>query len=850
VEEALTYEYDFFISYNHIDEQWAESLARRIERERWQGRPLRVFFAPWDIRPGENFVERIEEALPKSRKLGLIMSPDAANSEWVKLERLVKTYIDVTERAHRLIPLYLRTCEVPLLLKPIVYVDFRDAARFEEGYRKLLAVIKDESLPRGSDPSSPLSASTTLSLPRPPIVGFVARRDKEGRDLVERLKDELAPQKNQLVALWGPGGVGKTTLALEAVRALAGVFAQRLVWTGPEQRVDFNFITLLDEIATQLGHADLRTLALELKKEQVRALLAAAPALIVLDNFETIKAEEQTPCAEWLRRSAPCPALITTRVKIDGAGNIPIAAMSPEEARVYLERLIGQTHDSQAFAGLDRDHIIRTAEANPLVLQWVVAQIDAAQEPRTVLDELAQGEGDAARRVFDRSFDLPQLVGDGQAALLALSLFVPSASRPALAEVAGFGDDVKRLNEAVRRLALLWLVKTSEGNQRLLVEGLTRELAKSRLARHQSAEVFRQRFVAHFLRFARAHAQPTPEDFDALEIEKDNVLRAMDEASRLKSWESVMVIADVLTNPVHGLLGVHGYWDEAIQRGEQALDAARSIQDEESIARFAHNLAITYQDRGEMTEARRLYEQSLEINKKLGNQSVIASSLHQLAMLAQNQGDTAEARRLYEQSLEIEKKLGNQSGIASTLHNLAALAQDQGEIAEARRLYEQSLEIAKKLGDQNGIASTLHQLGRLAQDQGELAEARRLYEQSLEIKKKLGNQGGIASTLHNLAALAQAQGDTAEARRLYEQSLEINRKLGNQSGIASTLHNLAALAEDEGNKTEAERLFREALSIFEKLKSPNAEIARRSLERVKVNPSKPKSKPKSRKRKP
>ncbi len=88
-----------------------------------------------------------------------------------------------------------------------------------------------------------------------------------------------------------------------------------------------------------------------------------------------------------------------------------------------------------------RQHIYETAEANPFLMEWVVAQIGAAQEPDTVFEELAEGEGDAAQRVFDRSFNLPQLGEDGRAALLALSLFVPSASREALAEVAGFGDD-------------------------------------------------------------------------------------------------------------------------------------------------------------------------------------------------------------------------------------------------------------------------------------------------------------------------------------------------------------------------------------------------------------------------
>ena len=241
-------------------------------------------------------------------------------------------------------------------------------------------------------------------------------------------------------------------------------------------------------------------------------------------------------------RDAPCPALITTRQQINGRRNIWIDAMSPEEAREFLNRLIAQAGDKPAFEKLDRDRIIQAAASNPLVMQWIIAQIGLAQRPNDVLDDLAHGEGDAAQRVFNRSFNLPQLSDDGRAALLALSLFAPSASRPALAEVAGLGSDVKRLNEAIKSLAALCLVETTDAGERLTIKGLTRELARAHLHKDKRADEFRRRFVAYFLRYAEAHAETTPEDFDALESEKDNLLNAMDVASEMKDWESVIGI--------------------------------------------------------------------------------------------------------------------------------------------------------------------------------------------------------------------------------------------------------------------------------------------------------------------
>ncbi|MDQ1612594.1 MAG: hypothetical protein QOG00_2525 [Pyrinomonadaceae bacterium] len=632
-------------------------------------------------------------------------------------------------------------------------------------------------------PPSPVSL-----IPRPPAVGFVARRDTNGREILACLKEELAPEKRQLLALCGAGGVGKTTLAAESVRALSEDFSNRVAWVSADGRPDFTLSTLLDEIAGQLNHPEVRPLPLEQKEEQLRALLGVAPTLIVLDNFETIAETKQKGCADWLANRASCSAVITSRDDVPHASPINIAAMSMSEAQEFVGRLIGKARHPQSFKGLEHDEIINAADRNPLVLQWIIKQIDQAKQPRTVLAELTQGKGDAAERVFGRSFNL--LDGDGRDTLLALSLFVPSASRSALAEVAGFGEDAARLDAAATQLAELWLANPTEGNERLIVEGLTRELAHNLLSADARAADFRQRFVAHFLHYAEAHAKTTPEDFAALEAEKDNILSAMDVAFSLEDWPSVIQLMDAMNlDGVNGLLPMHGYWDEAIQRGQQTLKAAHHLQDETAIVRFAHNTAIMFHNRGQLKEALKLYNESMEASKRLDNQSSIANTLHQLAILAQDQGEVEEARRLYGESLEISKRLGNQSSIAFSLGQLGSFAQQQGELEEAQRLYGESLEISKRLGDQSGIAKALHQLAMLAQDQGEMKEARRLYGESLNIETRLGDQRDIAITLGQLGILSAQEGD----------------------------------------KVEAERLLRESLSIFERLKSPNAEIVRRNL---------------------
>jgi tetratricopeptide (TPR) repeat protein len=870
---------EVFFSYSHKDEKLLGKLRDHLSNLKRLG-----VIADWydrKIGAGREWENAIDEHLDSAGVILLLISSSFMASDYcndVEVRRAMERH-EAGEA--RVVPVLLRPCDwdgapfsklnaLPTGAKPVTDWADRDKA-FTDVAKGIRAAVEELRSGRGTPPESPDEAakpSRPVLIPRPPFIGFVARRDAQGRDIVGRLKEELAPGRNQPVTLSGPGGIGKTTLAAEAARSLQETYEGRVVWSSADGRTDFALLSLLDDISTQLGRADLRTLAPAFKEEQVRSLIAEAPTLVVLDNYETIAAEEKKRIEAWFK-SARCSTLFTSRPRVAGTVFVPVSAMSREEAEEFLERLAAQTQDAQIFTPDVRRRVYETAEANPFVMQWVVGQIDDAQEPDVVLKELAQGQGDAAERIFERSFNL--LDGDGRDALLALSLFAPSATRNALSAAAGF-DDEARVREAVKNLNRLWLIKLMDEHRHLAVEGLTRSMAAARLSKDPRAGEFRRRFVAYFLRFAREYVEPTPENYDALEVEKDNLLSAAESAFASKDWVSVMGMAYALTKPPDRVLYVRGYWGEAVRLGEQALQAARSSQDEARIAGLSHNLAAMYQNRGELDEARRLYGESLEIEKRLGNQSGVASTLHELGRLAQGQGELEEARRLYDESLEIEKRLGNQSGVASTtsqigtvlfaqgeieeskvkhqeslairrklgeqqgiaidLHQLAMLAQEQGELEEARRLYGESFEINKRLGDQGGVAITLHNLGRLAQGQGELEEARRLYGESFEITKRLGNQSVAAATLHELGRLAQTQGELEEARCFYDESLEIRKRLGDQGGIAATLHNLGMIAENKGDKAGAARLFREALSIFERLGSPDAELARRSLARV------------------
>lgn len=790
---------EVFVSYSSKDKRFKDELLKQLKVLAQQD-----IISTWHdglLVPGQQWNAEIVEHLNSSQVILLLISPDFLTSDYVNKVELKLAAERHKKREACVIPVLVRNVNawksqpfgdlklgdlqaVPAAERFIVEWPNRNKAFADvaQGIQEVIATLNENNT----------NLTLESPIPRPPIVGFVPRGDAEGRNIVEQLKDELAPQKPQLVVLWGAGGVGKTTLAGEAARALAANFSQRVVWVSADLRTDLPFTTFLDEIATQLGNEDLRKLAREQKSEAVRTVVATAPTLIVLDNFETISADERFQCLDFLRR-VPCSALITTRQRLEHTRSVPITGMSLNEAERFLGLLIEQTQDPTIFAPPYRQRLIETAEANPLIMEWIVGQIDLANDPEEVLNDLTHGEGDAAHRVFDRSYNLPQLNEGGRAVLLALSLFTPSAGRPTLAAVAGMdlgkAKDKKRFKRAQEALASLWLIKKMEGGLRLAVSGLTRELTTAHLVADIRARIFQRRFVAHFLQYTGLRSKSPTSHHDSLEFEKDNLIGAVYLASTLGDWSSLTRIAA----PLENTLFVRGYWDEALSIVAVALEAARSSGVQTEIITWLINGSEMYRSRGQLDTARQLIGESVEISKKTGDQTDIALSLYELAIIEHF----------------------------------------EGHIEEALRLYSETLQIAQKLGNQRGIASSLGQLGTLAYDRGDLDEAQRLYTETLEIGKQLGEQEVIAAALQHLGAVLRNRQELTQARELLTESVEISRKLGDQLSIASSLHELAMLAEGEGGYAEAAQLFSEAFAIFEKLKSPSAETARRNLERVK-----------------
>jgi len=371
-----------FYSYAHDDAPLLEKLKKQLA-----GSERRKLISEWydgEISPGTKWSEEIAKNIDSADLILLLISPDFIDSDYCNDVEVKKAIERHEEGTARVIPVILRPVNwielpfsnlqvLPSGARPVTTWPNQDEAFLDiaKGIEAAIKQLNSETNTSSNSHPSPLAYIEPES-----AVGFVARKDRDGNDIIELLRRELAPRSSRVVALWGAGGVGKTALASEAVRSLIDDYHQRIAWISADGRDEFALPNLLDEISNQLGHPELRTLGLEAKKQAVHELVEETPSLIVLDNFETVNPKEQSLCLDWLAHLSPSSVLITTRAKIElpAIKNIPIKPMLTPEANEFLDRLIQQAQHRRTFEGIDKHRLIETAEANPLILQWVFAQ--------------------------------------------------------------------------------------------------------------------------------------------------------------------------------------------------------------------------------------------------------------------------------------------------------------------------------------------------------------------------------------------------------------------------------------------------------------------------------------------
>jgi predicted ATPase/Tfp pilus assembly protein PilF/DNA-binding XRE family transcriptional regulator len=666
----------------------------------------------------------------------------------------------------------------------------------------------------------------------------------------------------RLLTLTGPGGVGKTRLALQIARELEGGFADGVCFVDLAPIKEPDLVGATIAAALEVVEAGGQSLLERLKQHMRERHL-----LLLLDNFEQVLAAGPL-VAELLAVASRLKVIVTSRAALRVRGEhefavpplevpdprhslstellleIPAVALFVERARTVRPELRLTRANASAIAA-----ICTRLDGLPLAIELAAARSKLFAPPELLarldkrLNVLTSGPRDLPirqRTLRDTLIWSYELLSPAEQRFFArIAVFVGGASLAAIEAICGAETGVDRtepttfgLVEALIDKSLLRQTEGAGGETRFSMLETIHEYALELLEADGEAEMLRQRHAIYCLALAE---QAGPELTGArqaewlarLEQEHDNLRAALGWAFGAANIEIAARIGGALWR----FWFVSGRWSEGRQWLERALTSASGLPASIRLPLLigASGLALYQND---YTRAQLLGEAGLMLQRELGDQQGIAAFLIELGTIFMDQGDYARALVYYEECLTIRRSLGDQQGVAIVLNNLGNIAQDQGDRSRSRELYKESLALRQALGDLQGIAGSASNLGLDAYYQGDYEQAMTLYTQSLELFHKLGDQNGEANVLSNLGQVASAQGDIPQATAYLTRSLELFRSLNSRSGIAECLERLAAVAMARASTARTIRLLAAAEALRESIHVPPTPAERVVYEQV------------------